>query len=325
MSRYQGLAVVTVIATLLVVAVGSAVRTTGSGLGCPDWPLCHGQLLPPLEREAIFEWSHRTVAAIAGLLIIVLAAWTLLARRDDRPQVLLAIASLPLLAMQAFLGRRAVLEELPAGTVALHMLLALALVSILAVMAAHAWLGPRRRRIETSEYRAFRRLSLAVASVVLLVIAVGTYTVATHAGFGCIGWPDCPQARVPFIDGGRLQHIHWLHRLTVLGGLAAVALLAYQVREIREAHPPLRQASIVLLGLYVAQVLVGAGNIWSDFAEIVRIIHLVLGASIMALAAVIAVTGTLEAIEETSGPGGAEAAATAARQLRPRARRAQSS
>ncbi|MCK9496322.1 MAG: COX15/CtaA family protein, partial [Dehalococcoidia bacterium] len=53
---YRWLAALTVAATIVLIGVGSIVRTSGSGLGCPDWPLCHGQVLPPLERTAIIEW-----------------------------------------------------------------------------------------------------------------------------------------------------------------------------------------------------------------------------------------------------------------------------
>ncbi len=312
MSRYQTLAVATVAGTLLLVAVGSAVRTTGSGLGCPDWPLCHGQVLPPVEREAIFEWSHRTVAAIVGLLIIAQSAWTLVAHRADRVLSALAVAVLPLLAIQAYLGRRAVLEELPPSTVALHMLLALALFSVLAVMAAYAFHGPERRRIETPEYAGFRRLAAATAVVVAGVMAIGAYSVATHAGFACLGWPDCPEGRIPFVDGGRLQHIHWLHRLSVVGGLVAVLGLAYSVREMRNAHTWLAHATMTLAGLYVLQILVGAGNIWSDFAVTVRVAHLALGSAILGLAVVIAVAGSYER------PDTAPADARRRRRRRPR-------
>ncbi|TMD17067.1 MAG: heme A synthase, partial [Chloroflexi bacterium] len=54
----------------LQIALGGVVRVTGSGLGCPDWPLCHGRPYPPADLNAIIEYSHRTVGAITGVLII---------------------------------------------------------------------------------------------------------------------------------------------------------------------------------------------------------------------------------------------------------------
>src|SRR5438876_11143101 len=61
----------------LQIALGGVVRVTGSGLGCPDWPLCQGRPYPPANLNAIIEYSHRTVGAITGVLIIatVVAAW----------------------------------------------------------------------------------------------------------------------------------------------------------------------------------------------------------------------------------------------------------
>ena len=118
---YALLAVAAAVSTLALIAVGGVVRTTESGLGCPDWPLCHGGLLPPLERAAIIEYAHRTAASVVGLLILWVAAWTLWRRRADRALAVLALASLPLLAVQAWLGKEAVERELPALIVTLHL------------------------------------------------------------------------------------------------------------------------------------------------------------------------------------------------------------
>src|SRR5690348_17901761 len=67
----------------LQIALGGVVRVTGSGLGCPDWPLCHGRPYPPANVNSIIEYSHRTVGAITGVLIIaaVVAAWAVYRQR----------------------------------------------------------------------------------------------------------------------------------------------------------------------------------------------------------------------------------------------------
>lgn len=63
------------IATLLLMAVGSATRVMNAGLACPDWPLCYGQLVPTrqMNLQVFLEWFHRLDAALIGVSAIALA------------------------------------------------------------------------------------------------------------------------------------------------------------------------------------------------------------------------------------------------------------
>lgn len=291
MTRYQALTATTALSTLALIAVGAVVRTTGSGLGCPDWPLCHGQLIPPAERTAIIEYSHRSLAAIVGLLIVSVAVTTWRLRREDRTLVALVAASLPLLALQAWFGKITVERELPAEIVAIHLATAMVLLSILVLIAALAFLGSGRSRLTSPERTALVRLGAGTSAIVFLVIVGGAYVVGSNSTVACNSWPGCSSAPIPFIDGVRETHIHWLHRLAVLVGLAAVALLAVRLEFGADVGQRLRQAGWGLVALYVFQIVLGAMNIWTDFSEEARVAHLAGGSAVWGLAVLVTVSG----------------------------------
>src|SRR5260370_20677581 len=110
---FRRLAVVTAIFAYLQIALGGVVRVTGSGLGCPDWPLCHGRPYPPANLGSIIEYSHRAVRSVTELLILAtfFRAWVVWRRR--RPVAAwLASASLVARLGGALLGAGVVANEL---------------------------------------------------------------------------------------------------------------------------------------------------------------------------------------------------------------------
>src|SRR5262245_56763668 len=109
LTRFQKLAAATVVTTLLLVTVGVIVRATDSGLGCPDWPFCYGQLLPPLDDpKAWIEWIHRGIAVVIGFEILGLAVLAVLDHRDRRSLVAASFAAAVVVACQAWLARETV-------------------------------------------------------------------------------------------------------------------------------------------------------------------------------------------------------------------------
>lgn len=285
------LAVATAASTLALITVGAVVRTTESGLGCPDWPLCHGGLLPPLDQAAIIEYAHRAAASAVGLLIVWLSLWTLWRRRADRALAALALASLPLLALQAWLGKEAVERELPAQVVTLHLATGLLLFAAVTLLAALAWLGPGRVRAREPDRERLTRVAAWASVVIFGVLIAGSYLVGEGAGPACTGWPGCPEAPIPFLDGSRLHDAHWLHRLTVLVGAVAIGAVAWSATGLARIGEPLRFAAAALVVLYLAQVVIGAANIWTDHSAAVRTAHLALAAALWGLLVTIAVAG----------------------------------
>src|SRR6516225_2406211 len=121
-------------ALTLIVLSGAAVRLTGSGLGCPDWPKCYGHAYPPLNTHAVIEFSNRIITVPVSLAAG--AAWLLaLRRRPYRRDLALLAALLPLGVIgQAVLGGFTVRGALDYGWVmghfALSMLILLAAVAL---------------------------------------------------------------------------------------------------------------------------------------------------------------------------------------------------
>src|SRR6202521_3789758 len=140
MKAFRAVSVATALVTYALVVLGGVVRVSGSGLGCPDWPLCHGRLLPPLDVHAIIEYSHRTTASLTSALVVLTAVVAWVAWRKRRDIVIPATVALVLLMVQVVLGAITVRLELPPMIVLAHLATAMALLAAVCVTAVAACL-----------------------------------------------------------------------------------------------------------------------------------------------------------------------------------------
>src|SRR6202521_3724064 len=133
-SQYRKVAYLTLAALTLIVLTGAAVRLTGSGLGCPDWPKCYGKALPPISTHALIEFGNRALSGLVGVMTVI-AAVLAFTRRPFRRDLAWLGLSLPLgVVAQAVLGGFTVREHLAPGFVMAHfglsMLLLIAAVAL---------------------------------------------------------------------------------------------------------------------------------------------------------------------------------------------------
>ena len=279
---FRGISAITVLATFALVILGGVVRVTGSGLGCPDWPGCDGGIFPPLNTEAIIEYSHRITASfVVGPLILFLfvAAW--IRYRRERWILVPATLAFGLVIAQAGLGGATVLSELPGSTVMAHLAVGETLVAVLVVLAVVAYRGPLTLKIPTwaaGKTRKFPALAVIAGVAVFLLLLSGAYVTITGAFGACSEWPICLESNS--FPNERLQIIHMFHRYVAAGvGLFVLYSLHLGFRGSTQPRE-IRVFAMAAVALFVAQVLVGAGVVWTDFSEDTRALHLAMATSV---------------------------------------------
>src|SRR4051795_7905783 len=179
---YARLTMVALGALALIVLTGAAVRLTGSGLGCPDWPKCYGRTVAPLEYHAVIEYSNRLITGFVGFVVIAAAslAWF---RRPFRWHLAFFAGLLPLGVIgQAILGALVVEHHLKPELVIGHYILSMILLDAAFALAWCARYAPDERR------RSPDRLGVwsvrALVPIGQLTIVLGTITTGSgpHPG-----------------------------------------------------------------------------------------------------------------------------------------------
>ncbi len=251
--QYRRVAYFTLAALTLIVLTGAAVRLTGSGLGCPDWPKCYGKALPPLSTHALIEFGNRTLSGIVGVMTVA-AAVLAFTRRPFRRDLAVLALTLPLgVVAQAVLGGFTVREHLAPGFVMAHFVLSMI---ILVGAVALAW---RARSEPGLRSRARDRLSVwsvrALAPLGALTIFAGT--AATAAGPHAGGSPGQRIHRLHFRGAGTLQWV--IHRHATIAAIFGVAVIAaWLLHRRRGAAEDVLEPLTVLGVLLAAQGLVGS-------------------------------------------------------------------
>ena len=260
--QYARAAYVALGALTLIVLSGAAVRLTGSGLGCPDWPKCYGNAYPPLNSHAVIEFSNRLITVPVS--IAAAAAWVLaLRRRPYRRDLALLGFLLPLgVVGQAVLGGFTVRGALDYGYVMGHF--ALSMLIILAAVAL-AWRASHERAVPPATANGHpsrpatsaRNVVLGARALVLLgALTIFAGTAATAAGPHAGGSPGQHINRLSF--DGRATMDFVIHRhgeIAAAFGLAAVAV--WWLARRREATAVVRRALTVLCLLLALQGAVG--------------------------------------------------------------------
>ncbi|MBN1995202.1 MAG: protoheme IX farnesyltransferase [Anaerolineae bacterium] len=278
------LTIATSVWVLFLIFFGAVVRVTDSGMGCPDWPLCYNQVIPPAELPAWIEFLHRVIAGIAGLLTVAVAVLAWRNYRQYRPIYVPALSGVGLVLFQAFLGGVTVWFNNAPLTVMAHVLAAVLYLALTVMIATVAHLPTTyvaNAGVPAGHQSYFRWLIVA-AVVVLALILTGATVVGAGAGLACLNdWPLCYGEIFP-ANAHPGVVIHLLHRFTVVAVGVVLAAVILQTRRRYSTHRLLVRWSTILGILFLAQVAVGGLNVWLLLPQTINALHLTLASAVWA-------------------------------------------
>ena len=266
--------VVNLVAQMGIIVTGGAVRLTGSGLGCSTWPQCEPGSFAPVLHEAttwhpVIEFGNRTLTGVVGVIALAVALLVLTDTRRSPAYRRLGLAPLVGVVVQALIGGATVLLHLNPAVVGVHMLVSLGLVAASTLLLFRSGEGDGRPvHLVSLRVRTAGR-ALAAVAVVLLVLGV----VVTGSG------PHGGDEEVAYRFAVDPVLVAKLHAATVWVFVALVVSLG--VALVRTGGPRrARRAAGVLLGVTLAQGLIGYVQYFTGLPELLVGVHM-LGAALL--------------------------------------------
>ncbi|MBE9127805.1 MULTISPECIES: COX15/CtaA family protein [unclassified Coleofasciculus] len=255
------------IATLLLMAVGSATRVMNAGLACPDWPLCYGQWVPSqqMNLQVFLEWFHRLDAALIGISAIALVglSWW---ERQALPKWLpwASLFALGLIVFQGVLGGLTVTELLRFDIVTAH--LGTALLFFCTLLVIGTALVPYKG---TGAVGKLPWIGLTAAILVYLQSLLGGLVASRWALHQCFG-------------ASQLCSVMNSHIAGVVPATLATLLVGWMAWRTPALHPALRQLANFAMGLVILQIILGVATFWLHLqVEPLTVAHQAIGAALL--------------------------------------------
>lgn len=198
LARYRRLAWITLFAVYFLIMVGSIVRASGAGMGCPDWPTCFGSWIPPTSVEQLpanyqeiyadvgyaetefnvvktwTEYLNRLTGVTIGFLIFLTALLSWPVRSHDKAIATASLAAFLMVGFQGWLGSKVVSSNLLPGMITLHMVMALAIVATLLFALARARRGIMAAESIANIHPRFEKWLYIVIALTVIQVTMGT-------------------------------------------------------------------------------------------------------------------------------------------------------
>lgn len=295
MERIRRLALLTTLATLLLISVGGFVRAAGAGLGCESWPKCFPwSWLPPVSidqlpadvdpasfsfTKAWIEYVNRLLGVAIGFLI--LGTWWAVFRgaRQRRDLLWPATAAVLLVAYQGWFGGQVVKHKLDPRLVSVHLFIALVLASLLiyiAVVANESVRPATGLGTVPARFTWLARAMFLVATVQVVVGALvrGSIDLVAAAADKAASAGEPTLARDAWI--GQVGMLDVVHRKTALLLIILTLVGAALLREDRIGGP-VRRVFLLGAAMILIQVIAGVALAYGGLPPAAQLVHITIG------------------------------------------------
>ncbi|MCX7108151.1 MAG: COX15/CtaA family protein [Methylococcales bacterium] len=291
--KFRRIGILTIFAVYIVILMGGIVRASGAGMGCPDWPTCFGQWIPPTEEAQLpanyheiyaqrgyqntqfnpvktwTEYSNRLVGVSIGFLIFLTALSSRIFLKGDKTIFYLSLSSFFLVGFQGWLGSTVVASNLKPVMITIHMLLALVIVALLIYTIARSqrdFLSQINTRLLPNKFK-----TVLIAAMIMTLLQIGMGTQVREA--------------VDFISQTHIERQYWredfpvifyIHRSFSSIILFTNAWLVWKIYQSVDKQTLLFRTGITLILLVVTAILAGVSLDRLNVPAFVQPIHLLM-------------------------------------------------
>ena len=255
---------------------GNLVAGLKAGLACPDWPLCHGQIVPPFRWDIYVEFIHRVIGGITSIFIFILCYQRFKAYIG-------AIKAIPLLVVlllifQIVLGGIVVLMELPVDLTTFHFANAIVIFALVVYMVSYDGMNNK----PTFFISGYKGIFFLLSILIFFQAVLGAYVRHSSSGLACPDFPTCLGYWIPPAISGIVLN-HFAHRgLAYLIALIVLILLiaSYSSVDLRKY----RKKLLTLTGLIILQIGLGAAVVLSQLNYSFTALHFFIALLILTIA-----------------------------------------